>query len=153
MSNHGALVTSASIEVGQHFGKRSPRGTYLLGVLENQAFYRVETNEGTCYANGPAGKTLGGYCPVNPPFPSPSRPVLAAASVSADKAHRATILGFAGFAADGVARVDFVGKDGYTTSAAIHNNIFNLKVAGQLLNGSKLVFKDRSGKTVYTQQN
>jgi hypothetical protein len=149
VSNRGVAVTPPG---GYIFvGKRSARATRLLGQRGGYAFYEVDTDRGTCVAFGSVGKRPAAACPTVAPFPSASRPALTYASVHAFRDHRAELIALIGFARDGVTSATFVTADGVTTTAPVSGNIFSLNVAGQLLNGGKLILADASGQTAYSQ--
>jgi len=125
-SNGGTAVPTSSVSLLQDTKLREameelgyPSTLQLLGEREGISFYIAQRPDGSpCFAvDSDAGKGVG--CVLGgPPFPSPDRPIVDFSSFS----HGARL---AGFAADGVARVELVGETGAAiASAAVVDNIY-----------------------------
>ena len=97
---------------------------------------------------------LGGFgCSKTRWFPTAAIPVLPILGGEATNEHDMRVFGFAGFAADGVVKVEFVSATGAVlASAPIRDNIFETPAAnGQPLAGVKAVFLNEKGETVYEE--
>jgi len=127
-----------------------------LGRAGDVAVYTGLGPDGvTCYIAGPAdrGPRFGDVsCPsasARPSFPSAEVPVLDLSTYAVKEgATEVRLVHIAGVAADGVARVGFLGADGETRWLPVVDNLFGEADIG-LRPVAKLVAVDRSGATVH----
>jgi hypothetical protein len=127
----------------------------LIGVREGTAFYRLVTSDGICYATGPAaqpGEVGGEACPQRGVFPSPGLPVLDMTVYEGDAQQARDLHAFRieGFAADGVAAIEFLAPSGrIAVRVPVVGNVFSLR-APPSSSVDHVVALDSAGRAVAT---
>jgi hypothetical protein len=134
----------------------------LIANHDGRAFYRFNRPESpTCFGFGELnaqGEVVPGteLCLQQGIFPSPNRPVLASMGVEIQKRDmgNVTIRSLDGFAADGVAEVQLVRRDGSRVAwTIVTQNSFRLPVArARMGEGAILIATDAGGNEVYRQE-
>jgi hypothetical protein len=56
---------------------------------------------------------------------------------------------FNGFAADGVARIEYVRDGKVVAASAVEGNVYALNIAGQKLAGGLIIARDANGVSIY----
>jgi hypothetical protein len=128
-----------------------------MATIGGRDFFRFDSPEGPCFGSGPTGRGPSmSYCRAGhrDGFPSVQAPIIAAPAVAVDGAPGtaladAEIMTFNGFAADGVARIEYV-RDGKVVAAtAVEGNVYALNIAGQKLAGGLIIARDANGVSIY----
>lgn len=160
-SNGGQAVRLSSLGRQRLTRMGSAGALRLMAVRGRRAFFRLAGPSGDCLSvgkAGAAGATPGvTFCPAPGTFPSPSMPVVALPLVDAARSSRqgaafdpanARLIRLDGFAADGVAEVEFQIGGHAAVSARVAGNVFSLPVAGLSANGD-LVARNAQGQAIF----
>ena len=149
LSNQGTSVATTSLDLSKDTGLDQameqlafPSRMQMLGTENGVSFYAVRRADGDyCFAI--ASKVAKGVgCDVDGTFPSPSRPVMVFPP----------LFQFAGFVADGVARVVGVDASGNTViSAPVSKNLFASTTPGPFPSVVAIEALDANGKVVATE--
>lgn len=152
LSNPGRTVSLARTDpkIIRFMGVKSAA---LLAVRGRLAYYRVITQDRTCFSVGDAsaqGRIGGAECPHGA-FPTRERPLLDLSIYEAASHERGTLLLYRaeGIAADGVASVAFTRFDGSVAlRLPVHGNVYSATVvpSGGI---AHLIAYDASGEEVW----
>ena len=151
LSNRGGPAIAIK---GLRYGPAPIKTGHLLGIRSGRAFYRLDRgNGGPCFAVGAAGDigTPGSVVCPRAGFPSSGSPVLDL-SVYEGARHDArefSLYRVAGFAADGVAAIEFLRPNGSVAlTVPVSGNVY---AAGNVPQGpiAGLAALDREGKRLW----
>lgn len=154
VSNTGTVVRGelASIDEETLSSGGGSAPLRILGQRDNLVFYTAAGRSGgVCRALGPLdGHIASLFCPASGSsgFPSDAQPVLDMSGIAWDPSSRSTqVLDLSGFAADGIARVGVIAKDGSLHSTAVVSNLYHTDLPA--FTATALVAFDESGAEVY----
>jgi hypothetical protein len=150
ISNEGRPVSVQGAKLARALGAKQAS---LLAVRGARAYYRVDGNDGSCVAAGPAdtpGELGAVQCPHGP-FPSADRPVvdLSVYESTSRERRELSLYRAAGVAADGVATIEFVRPNGTVAlTLPVSGNVF---AAASVPPGpiAGLVARDAAGKQLW----
>lgn len=153
VSNRGTRVEPRAEKPGKR--EMTPRDLFLLRRGEGRAVYRIgglRPGFNTCYASGPADNvgSLGLISCGKSRFPSRALPLYELSSASVGLRERAPqLVSLAGVAADGVAEVALLDRDGDVVARVpVEANVYLLASPPVEATGA-LVAYDRNGVAVY----
>lgn len=153
----GIKVSSNSLpsEDRQLLGELGATGTITkVGSLGGVAFYTVDTaGGGRCYGFGSdsnGGLSLG--CATSPDLQQPISDMSIVALDPNDADHRFELRAFQGIAADGIASVGVVDRNGQLYSTPVVSNVYRMASADvSRIQPAAFAAFDASGKRVYTE--